>query len=110
MNEEFVKGLHVTNFVHLPNVKNSDKLKLILNFLISGLKAIEGAAGDKDLDEFNTGVCYVGEDCKLKMCTPEEVRAYLDAAGIGAGSSAPSSPVAASGKTNDDDDVVMEEA
>jgi 20S proteasome subunit alpha 6 len=84
---------------------------LSLDELIAhGVKSLEGAAGDKDLDEFNTGVCYVGEDCKLKMCTPEEVRAYLDAAGIGAGSSAPSSPVAASGKTNDDDDVVMEEA
>jgi hypothetical protein len=73
------------------------------------LKAIEGAAGDKDLDEFNTGISYVGADSKLKMCTPEEIRDYINAAGIGA-TSAPSSPVASSGVKVEDDDVVMEDA
>ena len=84
---------------------------LSLNELIAhGLKSIEGAAGDKDLDEFNTGICYVGKDCKLTMCTPEEIRNYINAAGIGA-TSAPSSPVASNGvKVQDDDDVTMEDA
>jgi hypothetical protein len=101
-------------------VLNADFLSLSLLFFFPsfsslvvvahGLKAIEGAAGDKDLDEFNTGICYVGADQKLKMCTPEEIRNYINAAGISA-TSAPNSPVAASGvKVQDDDDVVMEDA
>mmetsp|Transcript_17547 Transcript_17547/g.41071 ORF Transcript_17547/g.41071 Transcript_17547/m.41071 type:complete len:253 (-) Transcript_17547:52-810(-) len=84
-----------------------------------GLKAIEGAAGDKDLDEFNTGVCVVGEGQELKMYSAEEVRAALAAAGIQAGAaavSAPASPTAADGASSAakdadaDDDVDMQEA
>jgi 20S proteasome subunit alpha 6 len=81
-----------------------------------GLKAIEGAAGDKDLDEFNTGVCVVGEGQELKMYSAAEVRAALAAAGIQAGAgaaSAPASPTAAgaaAAKDNADEDVDMQEA
>ena len=81
------------------------------------MKAIEGAAGDKDLDEFNTSVCVVGEGQDVKMYTAEEIRAALNAAGIQAGAaqpeSAPASPTAGAGaaaKDNEDEDVVMEEA
>ena len=79
-------------------------------FLKSGLKSIEGAAGDKDLDEFNTGICYVGKDSKLTMCTHEQIRDYINRAGISTSASAPSSPVASSGVKVEDEDVVMEEA
>ena len=63
-----------------------------------GLRAVEGAAGDKDLDEFNTGIAYVGEGQTLKICTPEEVRVHLDAAGItGGGGNAAAAAAAAEG-------------
>jgi 20S proteasome subunit alpha 6 len=86
--------------------------ELSLDELIAhGLKSIEGAAGDKDLDEFNTGICYVGKDQKLTMCTPEQIRAHINAAGISTSASAPSSPVNAGGvKVEEDEDVVMEDA
>ena len=52
------------------------------DLLLHGVKALEGASGDKDLDGENTGVAHVGKDGKFKMLSEDEVTALLERAGI----------------------------
>lgn len=76
-----------------------------------GVRAVDAAAGDSDLNTNNTGIAIVGKDQPLKMLSAEEIQAYLESSGVLAGGGAE----AASSKQQDDApadaaDVEMTEA